>query len=157
MKNLLIIVAVNLLFSAFSASAQQASTIIDTHLKTSPSVRSQSIEFLRTDTSVTILERRGGWYRVETFPQLQGWLKMLWLRYSVTGQRDDGFSLLTQGGGVTVATGIRGLSEEELEKGQGDPYAVNTLDRFTVSPEQARAFAEAGGLKQKHLPYADTE
>ncbi|WP_019615686.1 SH3 domain-containing protein [Psychromonas ossibalaenae] len=157
MKNLLIIVAVNLLFSTFSASAQQASTIIDAHLKTSPSIRSESIEFLKTDTSVIILERQGGWYRVETFPQLQGWLKMLWLRYSVTGTSDNGFSLLTEGGGVTVATGIRGLSEEELEKGQGDPYAVNTLERFTVSPEQAKAFAKAGGLKKKHLPYADTE
>ncbi len=157
MKKLLVIVAFSLLLTTFSAAAQQASTIIDTQLKTSPSVRSESLEFLKTDTSVTILERQGGWYRVETFPQLQGWLKMLWLRYSVTGKSDDGFSLLTQGGGVTVATGIRGLSEEELEKGQGDPYAVDTLDRFTVSPEQAKAFAKAGGLKQKHLPYADTE
>ncbi len=158
MKYLLILITCSLLLITSLQAGQLASTVIEADLKASPSIKSKTLKILETDTPVNIVERQGGWYRVETAPPLQGWLKMLWLRYSLTGSEQGGFSLLTQGtGSVTVATGVRGLSEEELEKGQGDPFAINTLDRFIVSPEQARAFAKAEGLKQTQLPYVETK
>ena len=54
-----------------------------------------------------------------------------------------------------VATGVRGISDEELRSAKGNlPDNVQSLEGFAASPGQARAFAEQGGLRSKALPYA---
>ncbi len=161
MKTLLILINIAivssvLLFNSALYAQQSAQTINKVDLKTSPSIKSKSIKTLKSDTAVSIIKRKGGWYQVETKPKQQGWLKMLWLRYEVTGTGQSGFSLLTQGStGVTVATGVRGLSEDELEKGKGDPEAIHFIDQFIISPTEAKSFAKSAGLKQKSLPYIE--
>ncbi len=153
MKYLIIIVS-SFLFCYSPIFAQQAKTIHNVKLKSSPSIKSDSIKTLKPNTSVTIIKRQGGWYHVETSPQLQGWLKMLWLRYNVNTTPKSSFSLITQGTkGTTVATGVRGLSEDELEKGKGDPNAINEIDNYVVTAEQAKQFARAAGLEQSTIPY----
>lgn len=138
--------------------AQQAMTINDVELKSTPSVKGETVKKLKAETTVNIIGRQGGWYHVEVPIEQKGWLKMLWLRFPNTGQEQGTLDLLAQStSGVTVATGIRGLSDEELEKGQGSPFAMSTLDRFVVSPDQAKAFAKAGGLQPKTIPYVVEE
>jgi len=150
----LIFIFSSFLFCYSPLFAQQANTINNVKLKSAPSIKSESIKVLKPDTSVTIIKRKGGWYQVETSPQLQGWLKMLWLRYNVNTAPKSSFSLITQGTtGTTVATGVRGLSEDELEKGQGDANAINEIDKFVVSAKQAKQFAQSAGLEQQVIPY----
>ena len=147
----------NFLFIS-SLQAQQAVTMKDVELKSTPSVKSETVKKLKADSGVTIIGRQGGWYHVEVPVEQKGWLKMLWLRFPNTAKEQGTLDLLAQSAsGVTVATGIRGLSDEELEKGKGSPFAMSNLDRFVVSPEQAQAFAEAGGLQKKTIPYVDEE
>lgn len=147
----------NFLFIS-SLQAQQAMTVNDVELKSTPSIKSETVKELKADTAVNIIGRQGGWYQVEVPVEQRGWLKMLWLRFPSTAKEQGTLDLLAQSAsGVTVATGIRGLSDEELEKGKGSPFAMSTLDRFVVSPEQAQAFADAGGLQKKTIPYVVEE
>lgn len=154
-RHLAILLTCTLVFIS-SVFAQQATTVDDVKLKLAPSIQSENIDDLEADTSVTILNRQGGWYQVQTPYQMQGWLKMLWLRFPVTGEESSVLSVFSQGSsGVTVATGIRGLSEDELATGHGIPFDMSTLKHYSVSQDEALAFAQEGQLRAQDFRYVD--
>src|SRR3990167_7274962 len=110
----------------------------------------------------TLQDRQGGWYQVETSSGQRGWLPLLSLRFAKDAQAsrsNDLGSLLKLGNQASpasgVATGIRGISDEELRSGSANTSAsVQSLDAFAASPSEARSFAQQGGLRSQNLPYA---
>jgi hypothetical protein len=48
---------------------------------------------------------------------------------------------------TTATTGVRGLSEEELQNAKPNPQAVAALEQLAVTPDDARSFARKAKLK----------
>ena len=85
---------------------------------------------------------------------------MLSLRSDSTAQKqgDSGLkSLLNVGrtgsSGITVATGVRGLSEEDLKNAHPDPDELAKLNNYASSKAQAEKFARDAKLKTLRLDY----
>mgnify|MGYP001764761823 CR=1 FL=1 len=73
--------------------------------------------------------------------------RMLKKRQAEMKSRSDGDDdPAVPGGGSTVTTGVRGLSEEELKNAQPNPAAVAALEQYAVAPDDARRFAQKGAL-----------
>ncbi|MCC7515718.1 MAG: hypothetical protein IT470_00090, partial [Pseudomonadales bacterium] len=107
---------------------------------------------LNAGQAVQIGTRQGAWYQVKT-PQGEGWVRMLNVRLGsgVVRNGDSAMSGLVALGAAsrsntTVATGVRGLSRRDLEQAQEDLAEVAKLNQYQVSAEEARQFAQAGGL-----------
>lgn len=154
-----------LLFALCSTSSlaelRQAHTLQDSALRAEPNTSAASVGQVSKQAQVQVLERQGGWYQVQTASGQRGWVPLLSLRFAKDAQagRSDLGSLLKIGSQSTpasgVATGIRGISDEELRSGSANTSAsVQSLDAFAASPSQARSFAQQGGLRSQTLPYA---
>ena len=67
------------------------------------------------------------------------------------------FNIATTGrsgsSGVTVATGVRGLGQEELKNAQPNPEAVKKMETFVGAKNEVAAFASAASLKSQSLEY----
>ena len=55
--------------------------------------------------------------------------------------------------GVTVATGVRGLSPEDMKNAQPAPDQVKKLDGFAASKSQAESAARSGKLNKQNTDY----
>ena len=155
-----------LIFSVYGFSAlaevRQAQTLQDSALRADPSASAASVGQVGKQTQVLVLERQGGWYQVQTSSGQRGWLPLLSLRFAKDAQAsrsNDLGSLLKLGNQASpasgVATGIRGISDEELRSGSANTSAsAQSLDAFAANPSEARSFAQQGGLRSQNLPYA---
>lgn len=128
-------------------------TVRSTEIKKKPFVDAPSVATLAEKSSVTVLQRQGGWVRINS-EQGSGWVKMLNLRNSNTQSGDSGIQSLfnvgrTGSSGVTVATGVRGLSAEELAAAQPNFVELAKLKNYTVDKNQATKFAQNGKLKSQ--------
>ncbi|HEX5337868.1 MAG TPA: SH3 domain-containing protein [Gallionella sp.] len=138
---------------------QPAYTVRSTEIKQKPFSDAATVATLNEKSSVNILSRQGGWVRISS-ESGSGWVRMLNLRSSntATKQGDSGLqSLLNIGrsgsSGVTVATGVRGLSEEELKNAKPNPREVEKLQRYEVNKPQAENFARSAKLKTRQMDY----
>lgn len=141
------------LLTAFSVHADSGQTSTSTDLKNAPEPGANTIAKLPAGTNIDVGERNGAWYQVKS-AQGQGWVRMLNVRLG-SGTRTQGESAI---GGLaalgkasrtetTVATGVRGLSKENLQAAHENPRELKKLDPYEVSAEDALAFGRAG-----HLP-----
>lgn len=118
------------------AHAETARTLRSSELQAQAYADAPKISTLPQNTKVTVLRRSGAWSEVKTGSGQTGWVRMLNLRFdgnpasAGNTSRDVGKSsgtlnnLLSSGrtsGTATVTTGVRGLSEEELQGGQANP------------------------------------
>ena len=123
-----------------------------TELKSEPQVNATTVSKLASGSSIQVGERQGAWYKVSS-AQGDGWVKMLSVRLG-SGARAQGASassgLVALGAAsrsnTTVATGIRGLSREDLKNAPDNQQAVAQLDQYTVSAQEANAFGISAGL-----------
>ena len=116
---------------------------------------------LPANTTVDILERRGGWMRISTKGK-SGWAKLHQVRVGAgpEAKKSGGLAVLknvSQTGrsgsqGIVATTGIRGMSAEELKNAKPDPAAVKKVDGYSVTTSQAREYAKAAGLKESNVP-----
>lgn len=149
-----------LLWLPLAASAESvAYTVRPTDIKQQPYSDAASIATLPEKSSVNVLVRKGGWVQISS-AKGKGWVKMLNLRSSPTATRtgDNGLqSLLNIGrsgsSGLTVATGVRGLSEEDLQSAQPNPAALGKLQGYAVDRRQAERFGSSSKLKSQTLDY----
>lgn len=149
-----------LLCLPLTVSAESVSyTVRPTEIKQQPYSDATPIATLPEKSSVNVLLRKGGWVQISS-AQGRGWVKMLNLRSSPTATRsgDNGLqSLLNVGrsgsSGLTVATGVRGLSEEELQSAQPNPAALGKLEGYAVDRRQAEKFGSSSKLKSQTLDY----
>lgn len=163
------------LFSAFlisqplqAAEPQQATVLRDTELRADPFSDAVVVTRVRAESSLRVLQRRGGWYQVRDKQKRTGWLRMSTIRFGDgnSAASDNGgnglektMRFLSTGrsgaSGTTVATGIRGLDSADMSNATPDHAAVKQLDSFKVSAKDARAFAQTAELDSQELDYME--
>jgi len=149
-----------------AGAAETGATVTATDLRERPFLDAPVLARLAPDTRLEILQRQSGWMRVK-IGRREGWVRLLATRLDPQPAASVGASWMArlglQGGrarGIdpaspTITTGIRGLSAVELENAQPDPQQLKQLQGFRASAEQARAYAEAGGLSSFSVPAFD--
>ncbi len=140
-------------------AGQAAYTVRSTEIKQQPYSDAATVAKLNENASVNIVSRQGGWVRI-TSKAGNGWVKMLSLRSSSTATKrgDSGLQSLFNVGrsgssGITVATGVRGLSEEDLKNAQPAPRELEKLQNYAVNKAKAEKFARDAKLKSQQLDY----
>ena len=154
-----------LMFLSLPASAGgPAQTLIDTALKQQPFADAQTVATLPASTAVEVIKRQGGWIQVKPAGGAEGWLKMSSIKLG-TGKTDakgdSGLNSLLNvassgrsgNTGVTVATGVRGLTPEDLKNAKPAPEAVKELDRLPAGKKEGESFASSGKLQSKNIDY----
>ena len=150
---------------AASAWAQgQAFTNRATDLKDQGSDQARTLATLKENTEVKVLQRGGGWTRVETGGQ-SGWVKVFHLRFpATTATESSGGGFLSgissaisgkprsqQAGIQTV--GVRGLSPEELKNASPDAEALKRMQSYAADKGAAERFAREGKLSDVKIDY----
>lgn len=145
--------------TAALGAEQIAYTVRNTDIKQQPYSDAATVAKLNENASVSIVKRQGGWVRIISKAG-NGWVKMLSLRGNNTAakQGDSGLrSLLNVGrsgsSGITVATGVRGLDEEDLKNAQPNPREFEKLQNYAVNKPKAEKFARDAKLKPQQLDY----
>jgi hypothetical protein len=151
-----------ILFASLAAPAsatQVAFTVRSTEIKQQPFSDAQTIATLAGKSGVEVLSRRGGWVNISS-SKGNGWVRMLSLRSDSTAKKrgDSGLQSLINVGrsgssGITVATGVRGLSEEDLKNARPNPVEFEKLQRYAVNKAKAERFAHDARLKAQQLDY----
>lgn len=154
---------------ATGAFAQEAAfTNRATELKDRAAADARTVAPLPEGASLKVLERAGGWTRVEAAGQ-QGWVRVFHLRFPVTAQAAPsssggllgGLTAALGGGrdsarGATLATtGIRGLSPEDLKNASPDAAALARLQSYRADDSTAERFAREGGLEKVLADYSE--
>jgi hypothetical protein len=157
-----------LLALAFSSAAgwggDAAQTLASTGLKAEPFADAQAVGTLPANTAVEVLKRQGGWLQVKSADGLSGWLKMTSVKLdSGSGAKSGSTGLVeafkaAQTGrsgntGVTVATGVRGLSPEDLKNARPNTDEVKKLDNYAATKSQASTFASKAKLSSQQVDY----
>ncbi|WP_194721281.1 SH3 domain-containing protein [Noviherbaspirillum malthae] len=146
-----------LLLAAGAAQAESALTMKAIDLQAQPQSDSAVVASLPESARVEVLGRRGAWSQVKTAAGHSGWVRMLSLKpESAAAQPAPGSgalgavgSLLSAGRSTntaTVTTGVRGLSEEDLQRAQANPAELEKAQRFRADRNAAQDFARRGNL-----------
>lgn len=153
---------------AFSAAASwggdAAQTLASTGLKAEPFADAQTVGTLPASAAVEVLARQGGWLQVKSADGLSGWLKMTSVKLDSGGTAKAGSTGLVEAfkaaqtgrsgnTGVTVATGVRGLSPEDLKNAKPNPDEVKKLDNYAATKSQASSFAGKARLSSQQVDY----
>jgi hypothetical protein len=82
---------------------------------------------------------------------LEGWVRMLHIRILGTPSGSSaspslGVLLDARRGDTTIATGIRGLNESQIQQAKEDTLELKRLEAWLSSENSARQFARDGGL-----------
>jgi len=111
---------------------------------------------------VTILERKGGWFRVQAGKK-SGWVRMLNVKVTEGAQNLGSGTNLTQAatlatgrvgtGNVVSTSGLRGLNEEELRSAKPDYSQFDKLNGYGVDKNAASAYAKSHGLTRRPVQY----
>lgn len=140
-----------LLATALSAQADSGQITVATELKNAPDAAAGSVGQLTAGQAVQVGVRQGAWYQVKT-AQGEGWVRMLNVRLQGGAARGEsamsGIAALGQAtrSNTTVATGVRGLSREDLQAAHESPQEVARLAQYQISADEARRFGQAAGL-----------
>ena len=148
-----------LLFMAVPALAQEAAfTNRATELKDKGAADARTVASLNEGAAVKVLERAGGWTRVEAGGQ-QGWVRVFHLRFPAVAQAATsssgglssvtsalGFGRETARGSTVATTGVRGLSPEDLKNASPDNAALARMQSFRADRPAAEQFAREGKL-----------
>jgi hypothetical protein len=143
------------------ALAAPATVIRAIDLKASPASDAATLAALAEQSTVEVLERKGGWTRVKTAAGAEGWVRMLALRYAGGGEAKQGDTGIVQllnvartgTSGTQVTTGVRGLDPEQLKNARPNPRELERLQGYRASPDAAAAFAERGQLQPQKVDY----
>ena len=125
-----------------------------------------TVKSLAENTEVKVLQRAGGWTRVEAAGQ-QGWVRVFHLRFPATASADSsggGLSSLGSALGITrqrsqsstiATTGIRGLSQEDLKNASPDEAALKRMHSYRADSGGAERFAKEGKLTPAQVQYSE--
>jgi len=163
MKRFCILLVLLLPLLAYAGEAAQ--TLIKTDLKQEPFADAQTIATLDASTAVEVIKRQGGWVQVKPATGTEGWVKMTSIKIagSVAAGKsgDSGLGSLLNvarsgrsgNTGVTVATGVRGLSPEDMKNAKPAPDEVKKLDNYAASKSQAESSASKAKLASQKVDY----
>ena len=150
-----------------SSGGTTAQTVTTAKMNDGPYSDANNIGSVPVNTSLTIIERQGGWYHVRLANGQTGWLPMTNLRLNYgnaggsnasSGSSSSGFFSLFESGrsgaaGTTATTGVRGLNTGDISNAKPDPQAVTELAKWTAKPPEARQFAAALPAKAAKVDY----
>jgi hypothetical protein len=142
---------------------ETGTTRVDVELMATPYRDAKTAGKLPSNTTVDVLERRGGWLRISARGKT-GWARLYQIRAGEgpeaknTGGGLTALKNVSQTGrsgsqGIVATTGIRGLSAEELTSAKPNPKAVESMEANRASDSSARDFARTAGLKDKDVPF----
>ena len=164
-KPIKILLVVLLTLPIMAVADETAETLSAVDLKKEPYSDASMVTALPAQAAVTVIKRQGAWVNVKATSGA-GWLKMTAIRLtdgtsSAKKSGDSSLSSLfnlgrksrTASNGVTVTTGIRGLSEEELKNAQPNPQAVDKMDGFASNKSAGEKFAAKAKLKRQQIDY----
>lgn len=147
---------------ALAAYAGEAAyTVRAAEVKAKPFTDAATVSSLPEKSPVEVLARKSGWMQIKS-GSASGWVKMLDLRFGDAAapkkSGDSGLGALFNvaaggGSGSTVATGVRGLSEEKLKDPHPNPQALEELQHYAASEEEALQFGKSGQLAAQQLDY----
>ena len=141
------------LFCCLAHANQPGQMVTDAELKIEPTPKSKTLDKLKAGQSIEIKERRGGWYATQT-DKLTGWVRMLHIRMlsseKSTSNANLGALTTPRRGDSTVATGIRGLSEEQIKKAKEDTLELRRLDTWVTTEKEALQYAKEAKLNLPH-------
>lgn len=147
---------------ALAAYAGEAAyTVRAAEIKAKPFTDAATVASLPEKSPVEVLTRKSGWMQVRS-GDANGWMKMLDLRFGdAAAPQKSGdlglgalFNVATGGSsGSTVATGVRGLSEEKLKDPKPNPQELEQLQHYAADEKQARHFSQSGHLAAQQLDY----
>ena len=163
-----LLAAAFLLAAALAAGAQeQAFTNRSTDLKDRGAPDAATVRTLPENTEVKVLQRGGGWTRVDAGGQ-QGWVRVFHLRFPASAESASssggGLGTLTSALGfgrqrsqqATIATtGVRGLSPEDLKNASPDAEALRRMQSFRADQAAAERFAREGKLSEVNIDYQE--
>lgn len=154
------------LFASVALAQEAAFTNRATELKERAAADARTVAPLPEGASLKVLERAGGWTRVEAEGR-QGWVRVFHLRFPVTAQAGTdsggvlgnvtsalGFGRERSKGATVATTGIRGLSPEELKNASPDPAALARLQSYRADNPAAERFAREGRLERVAADYS---
>lgn len=146
------------LFASGAFAQEAAFTNRATDLKDRAAADARTVAPLPEGASLKVLERAGGWTRVEAAGQ-QGWVRVFHLRFPVTAQAGTdsggvlgnvtsalGFGRERSKGATVATTGVRGLTPEDLRNASPDTAALARLQSYRADKASAERFAREGRL-----------
>lgn len=166
MKRILLVALAGALLGAPPVGAETGTLVRASELKTEPFTDSATIARLAEQSQVEVLKRQGAWARVRA-REGEGWLRLLSLRLgggSVPAARAESADSRLEAAALSllgvgpkpqpnVATGVRGLSEEDLKSARPNPRELERMNQYAVSRRDARAFAESAKLGEQNIEY----
>ena len=151
--------------SGWALAQEQAFTNRATDLK--DKADGATLRSLPENTEVKVLQRAGGWTRVDAGGQ-QGFVRVFHLRFPATAEAASGSGSSLSGLGsalgfgrqrsqsTTIATtGIRGLSQEDLKNASPDAAALQRMQSYRSDAPGAERFAREGKLSATQVDYSE--
>lgn len=143
-------------------AATPGTVVRATELKDKPAVEAKTLKKLVPQTTLSVLDRQGGWLRVSAQGQ-QGWVRLLHVSTQPPGARAgsaqdiDAAKRIATGragsGNIVATSGIRGLNEEQLRTAAANPEELKKLDSYTATDAQASDYARKQGLAPRRVDY----
>lgn len=135
------------LWAGAAATQESGITIRAVALMDAPFIDATTLVELPEQTALTVLARQGAWMQVSA-GEHSGWLRLLAVRLDggARARGDSGVGkavnvALSGSSGTAVATGVRGLDQEQIATVEPDLAAVDALDLHASTQDDARAFA----------------
>ena len=128
-------------------------------IKSEPFKDADTVGNLNKGDTVQIVTKKGGWLQIKG-PGGAGWVRMLSVKRGAAGGSNaaselGGVAAMSTGragtGQITSATGVRGLSEEDLKAAKFDAAELSRAQANAVSASVASQFAAAGKLASQNV------
>ena len=150
------VVGVVLLFIG-AAGAETVTLERDVQLRAEPSLSAAAGATVKQGTRAELIEKRGVWINVKS-SEAAGWTFTFNVRYGErqAGSGDAGLGRVVSARPTTQVTstiGIRGLSEEDLQKATFNAAELQLLDGYAASKESAQQQARASALQPVNVDY----
>lgn len=145
------------LLAASLAQAEPALTGRATDLMAQAQSDAAVVASLPENTRLDVLGRKGAWSEVRTAAGQNGWVRMTSLKPATSAANAPApanplgalNNLLSSGrtsNTATVTTGVRGLSEQDLQNAQANPAEMEKMQQFAVGKPAAEGFAQRSQL-----------
>ena len=137
------------------ALAAPGTVIKTSELRSAPALDASVKGVVASQATVDIVATKGGWLQVKTPDGKTGWLRLLNVKPAETKASGGGMKSLALAGNVvrtgstgsTAATGVKGISKEDLAGARPNFTEVGQLDRYRASPAEGQQHARGAGLK----------
>jgi len=135
------------------AKEQSAKIVRKSNLHEQPKPTSTIKSTLSAESNIQITQRHRAWYNVKSSPSMDGWVKMLNVRF-VDGVKREGQigvegvfeNMVTRQLLPTASTGVRGFDEAALKKATANKEEVKKLHNLKVNREAVSQFASEASL-----------